>query len=378
MAEVITLGEACVKIVDCEHKTAPEAVPGTEYGYSVGTPHIRNGRILLGAAKRVDKETYAGWTVREVPRDDDLILAREAPVGQVGRIAHGERICLGQRTVLLRPDIAKIDPRYLHYLLLSPAVQEAMASKAAGSTVAHLNVKDIRELPLPSLPVRSYQVAVADLLAALDDKITVNERIAAMCYEISRACFRQAISSRPEDSQVGDLFEFKYGKALREPDRRDGDVPVYGCTGQVGWHDTSLSSGSTVIVGRKGANAGWVSWSKKSCWIIDTAFYVSARQAEMSSEVAFLILEHAGLPRIVGDSAVPGLNRETALQHEIVVPEVGARLALTDRVRPLFKRGTAAEVESHSLATLRDTLLPQLMSGRLRVKDAEKIVADAT
>jgi len=89
------------------------------------------------------------------------------------------------------------------------------------------------------------------------------------------------------------------------------------------------------------------------------------------------MLESAKLSGLVGDSAVPGLNREAAYRHSVRVPSESAVQVISARVRPLMRRSTQAKDESRNLATLRDTLLPQLMSGKLRVRHAEKIVEDA-
>lgn len=401
MSEVITLGEVCVKIVDCEHKTAPEATPGTEYGYSVGTPHIRNGRILLEAAKRVDKKTYADWTAREVPRHDDLILAREAPVGQVGRIAHGERICLGQRTVLLRPDIAKIDPRYLHYLLLSPSVQEAMASKAAGSTVAHLNVKDIRELPLPPLPVRSYQVAVADLLAALDDKIAVNERIATTYEQLLQCRYAElGLADEPCTEKavpVTDLVIFNPKVA-----KPSVDEPVYvemaalqtGRASIPKWTRRVPKSGPRFMNGDallaritpclENGKAGYVDFMEDGeVGLGSTEFIVMRSLPGVPSELSYFLArdnrfrEHA-IRNMVGTSGRQRVNAADAANYQVNQPDADALAAFGKEASAAFAHMKSLQAENRTLATLRDTLLPQLMSGRLRVKDAEKIVEDAT
>src|SRR5690606_18060292 len=92
MGEHLTLADVCLQITDCEHKTAPAAPRGTEYGYSVGTPCIKNGRLLLDAAKRVDRATYEKWTARAVPQKDDIILTREAPVGEAALLDGNSRV----------------------------------------------------------------------------------------------------------------------------------------------------------------------------------------------------------------------------------------------------------------------------------------------
>ncbi|GEK03077.1 restriction endonuclease subunit S [Streptomyces sp. 1-11] len=379
MAELTRLGDVVELVTGFPFKSA-EFVGASQGVRLLRGDNIGHGTLRWDSAKHWPKENIADFEHYAL-HDGDTILAMDRPWISSGlkwaEVRETDLPCLlVQRVARLRAR-EPLEQRFLAYVISGKPFSNYVQGVQTGTAVPHISSDQIKEFSFVC-PSREDQRAISALLGALDDKISVNERIAAISSELSRAYYRQAIASGTENIHVGDLFEFKYGKALREPDRRNGDVPVYGCTGQVGWHDTSLSSGSTVIVGRKGANAGWVSWSEKSCWIIDTAFYASLKHAEMSPEVAFLILENAGLPRLVGDSAVPGLNRETALQCEINVPEVDVRLALADTVRPLFKRATATEVESRTLATLRDTLLPQLMSGRLRVKDAEKIVEDAT
>ena len=94
----------------------------------IRTPNIGSGCFLLDGVRRVSKDTYEAWTRRAVPRVGDLILAREAPVGNVACVPEGLHPCLGQRTVLIRPDQEVVVSRYLTYLLLSDAMRGRMLS----------------------------------------------------------------------------------------------------------------------------------------------------------------------------------------------------------------------------------------------------------
>ncbi len=163
-----TLNNICLDIIDCEHKTAPiqdEGIP------SIRTTDIKNGFLDFKGANKVSEETYQKWTQRLEPREYDLILAREAPVGQVGLVPKGQRVCLGQRTVLIRPNTQKIYPYYLLYLLLSREIQHEMKVRASGSTVEHLNMSDIRNLQLDDLPSLKIQKEIGDTLGNIDAKI---------------------------------------------------------------------------------------------------------------------------------------------------------------------------------------------------------------
>jgi len=142
-------------VVDCEHKTAPTQEKGFP---SIRTPNIGKGELILDNVKRVSKETYDLWTKRSIPQPRDLILAREAPAGNVGVIPDGQQVCLGQRTVLIRPIKDIVDSRYLAFLLLHPIMQNRLLAHSTGATVQHVNMKDIRQLGISELPEINKQL----------------------------------------------------------------------------------------------------------------------------------------------------------------------------------------------------------------------------
>jgi len=373
MSEVLTLNDVCSLIADCEHNTAPQAKPGREFGYSIGTPSIRSGRMILSSAKRVDEQTFRSWSARAALQKNDIILTREAPAGEAALVDGTVPVCLGQRTVLLRPNPDVVVPRYLHYRLLGPGVQEIIHSRSEGSTVAHLNVKDIRGLALGDVPDLRRQEAIAALLGALDDKIAANDRIARTAFDLSDMLYIKVIGDAVRTVSLGDLIELKYGKALPSGERTDGNFPVYGSGGVAGTHDKALVEGPGIIVGRKGT-VGAVYWSEQSFFPIDTTFYVALRRDDVPLEFAFHLLRHLGLDGMNSDSAVPGLNRGNALALAVRLPDHAGLRRYHQEARPLFALRMSLSVQSGSLSELRDTLLPKLMSGEIRVRAAEQVV----
>jgi len=183
-----TLISLCELIVDCEHKTAPTV----ESGYPlIRTPDIGVGVLRIDGASRVDDATYELWTKRAVPREGDLILAREAPVGNVGLIKRGVRPVLGQRTVLIRPKADVLDSGYLNYLLSSPSMRGWMNNVANGATVPHLNMSDIRSLEIRVLPPISTQRKISSVLMGYDDLIENNLRRIKLLEEMAQRIYRE-------------------------------------------------------------------------------------------------------------------------------------------------------------------------------------------
>lgn len=182
------LDDVCELIVDCEHKTAPTQEEGFP---SIRTPNIGRGYLLLDGVNRVSEDTYKKWTARAIPQHGDIIMAREAPVGNVAMIPQGLKPCLGQRTLLMRPMRSMVDPRYLVYLLIGDEVQNMIHSMTNGVTVAHLNMKDVRSLQLPPLPPLNTQRKIATTLSAYDDLIENNKRRIKILEEMAQNLYRE-------------------------------------------------------------------------------------------------------------------------------------------------------------------------------------------
>ncbi|MFZ2404306.1 MAG: restriction endonuclease subunit S, partial [Methylobacter sp.] len=118
---------------------------------------------------------------------------------------------------------------------------------------------------------------------------------------------------------LGDICTFKYGKALPEKLRNGGEVPVFGSNGIVGYHDSALSIGPTIIIGRKGSY-GEINFSDCPCWAIDTAYFVDETSTEQDVRWLAYRLSGLGLNQLNKAAAVPGLNREDAYRQQLLLP----------------------------------------------------------
>ncbi len=142
------------------------------------------------------------------------------------------------------------------------------------------------------------------------------------------------------EDKLGNICEFKYGKALPEQFRRPGSVSVFGSNGVVGYHDESITVGPTIIIGRKGS-IGEVNISPSSCWPIDTTYYVDkscTKQDLIWLSHALRGLNLAGLNKATG---VPGLNRNDAYEKIISIPPICEQhriAAILDQVDDLRRK----------------------------------------
>jgi type I restriction enzyme, S subunit len=293
-----------------------------------------------------------------------------------------------------------IDGRYLRYWALSPELVEQLKSLAHGTDMApYLSLGDQKRLAI-TLPQIGDQRAVASVLGALDDKVAVNGRVAATSRELSLALFSQAVSQDAIievdiDSVSSVLTRGIAPKYSESPDDlvvlnqrciRDGRVSLAPSrlTLREKVKAPKLLLGNDVLVNSTGVGTlGRVArWTSDEAATVDSHItIVRFDEAQVDPVCAGFAMLRAQ-PEIEamgeGSTGQTELRRTRLGQLRLSLPSKERQRQLRLRLDSLEARADQALNESMALATLRDTLLPQLMSGRLRVKDAEKIVEDAT
>lgn len=171
----VPIKEVCHSIIDCVNKTAPVVDYETPYKM-IRTSNVRNGRVNTFDVRYVTKETYEQWTRRGAPLKGDVILTREAPVGEVGILENAEGIFLGQRLMMYRANKKIADNYYLFYSLSSAFCQKQIEDYSNGGTVAHMRVPDCGEL-LVNLPPLLEQQKIAQILLTWDQAISATEKL---------------------------------------------------------------------------------------------------------------------------------------------------------------------------------------------------------
>ena len=383
------LGELSSHIVDCEHKTAPIEESG-DY-FAVGTPAMRGNVIDYGQARRISRATYEGWTRRLEPALGDLLFAREAPVGPVVRVPSDLNVAPGQRTVLIRPDAARCDPRFLFHLISSPRIQDEVRRLAEGSTVTHLNVADVRTLALGLVPPLPEQRAIAEVLGALDDKIAANARLVEASSAVALALASQAstfvrvgevaVHARSQVTPADMKAEVVHHYSLPAFDAASG--PDIVAPGEIK-SSKFLVIKPSVLVSKLNPRFPriWdVSVLDEFDALASTEFVVLEPHSVSSSLLWALIAQPAVSVELEAQVAGTSGSHQRVKPEAILAARIGNPSTLSEEVRDGIEsctsRAHAVRRETSKLIATRDALLPALMSGRLTVRDAEAVAAGA-
>ena len=191
-----TLMQCSALIVDCHNKTAPYSSNGT---ILLRTTNVRDGKLNLSQPKFVDEQTYTRWSARYRPEPGDILITREAPMGEVCIIPAGMKVCLGQRMMLAKLLPGTIDQKFMLYSLRDPQLMDRVQDKPVGATVQHLQVGGVETLlvALPPLAEQRRIVAKVDELMALCDKLETGLSCNASTQEqFLGAALNEALAAR--------------------------------------------------------------------------------------------------------------------------------------------------------------------------------------
>ena len=399
------LRDLCELIVDCEHKTAPTQ----EIGYpSIRTPNVGRGYFILDGVNNVSEEIYRLWTRRAAPVAGDLIMAREAPVGNVAIIPPGLQPCLGQRTLLIRPDRKKVDPAYLTYLLLGEEVQGTIHGLTNGVTVPHLNMEDVRTLPIPPLPLLPVQRRIAGILSAYDELIENNQRRIQILETMARALYREwfvefrfpGSENVPRvASSIGDIpkgWEVKKLAAVAEVNR--AKINVRNAPDELHYIDiSSVGPGEIREIttyafadapgrARRVVQHGDVLWS---CVRPNRRSYAQVIHPEPGTiaSTGFAVLTASAMPftflyfaattdDFVGyltnhatGAAYPAVTATTFEDADLLMPSTPLLARFGEATIAMAEKTHALQRQIHNLRRTRDLLLPRLLSGQVALTD---------
>ena len=392
MIECRTIKELCSVVVDCPHSTPTWTAEGK---IVVRNNNIKNGRIDFSSPSYTDDEHYQQRIKRATPQGGDIIITREAPMGEVGMIPEGIVCCLGQRMVLLRanPDIC--DNYYLLYSLQSRYVQHQISwSEGTGTTVSNLRIPHLEQLKIPYLPL-SKQRQVSSVLRCLEEKIKHNRVINDNLEQQAQALFQKLFieNADPEwrEGTISDLGTVVGGSTPSK------SKPEYYTEHGIAWitpKDLSVNKSKFIThgenditeLGLKNSSAsimpeGTVLFSSRAPigYITIAAGEVTTNQGFKSviprpaigTPFVYYFLKNA-LPTIEGmasGSTFKEVSGSTMKSVPAFIPDDETLAKFTEFCSPIFEQQQMLERQNQSLAALRDSLLPKLMSGEIDASD---------
>jgi type I restriction enzyme S subunit len=416
-------------IIDYRGKTPEKTLSGIPL---VTAKIIKAGRVEQ-PNEFIAAEAYEEWMRRGIPNAGDVVITTEAPLGEIAQLPAG-KVALAQRVITLRGKPDRVNNTYLKYLLLSSGFQGALAARATGTTVLGIKQSVLRKIEL-SFPPLTEQKAIAHILGTLDDKIELNRKTNETLEAIAKALFkswfvdfnpvRAKAEGRPtglpedisalfpdsfEDSEIGEVPSGWMVANLKDVTNylSRGLSPSYCEVGGVvvlnqkcirdqrvefskaRFHDSSKKGidGRTIarfdaLVNSTGVGTlGRVAMmhTLNSEIVVDShVTVVRGKSASESLYISYVLMGRQGEIESLGEGSTgqTELSRSVLGSVSIVMPPPSILQLLYRSVEPIENKKEQLYRQIEILETVRDTLLPKLISGELRIADTEAFLAEA-
>ncbi|WP_460054073.1 restriction endonuclease subunit S [Pseudomonas sp. S2_D06] len=421
--EEATLEEVCRQVTDGTHDSPKQVAEG---GYPLVTGRaIKDRNIDFSVTYNISDEDHQKVIERSKPERNDILFANIGnSIGDLVRVQTDRSFSI-KNVALFKPNPLKIFPRYLEYFLLSEQVQRFIKGSTRGSAQPFIGLGSLRGFPI-SLPPMDEQCSIGDLLGSLDDRIDLFRDINATLEAIVQALFKswfvdfdpvraKAAGLEPEgmDAATAALFPDSFEESKLGVVPRGWRVGVLGDVAETARKQIQPNAMTvdTLYVGLEHIprqSLALDSWgitdgleSAKSCFekgdilfgklrpyfhkvviapfvgVCSTDILVcKAKEADYYGFVAMQLFSTelvAYAYRLSNGAKMPRVNWKDLSDYVLVIPSVEVAAAYSDVVQPLFDQITANVHQAKTLAQLRDTLLPRLISGQLRLSEAEMV-----
>ncbi len=387
------LEEVIECLIDYRGKTPKK----TKIGVPLITAKIIKGGAISTPDEFIADSDYDSWMVRGYPQKGDVVLTTEAPLGEVAQLDN-KKIALAQRVVCLRGKKDILDNTYLKYYFISKRGHTALTSKGTGTTVIGIKQSELRKVNVvyPPLPT---QRRIAAILSSLDAKIENNNKVNAKLEEIAQNLFKEwfvdfgpfkngkfvdsELGPIPEGWRVGSVYEYVnvvYGAPYKSDKFNENGLglPLIRIRDlktnkpQVSTEEilpqTEYVEAGDIVAGMDAEFIPFIWKGEKGL--------LNQRVCKLKPQVVGiddLFVMYLMLPHLIFTQSykvgttVSHIGKSDFDKFVSVLPPLDIVLHFSEKIAPMRSEIVRLSKETRELATLRDTLLPKLMSGEIKV-----------
>jgi type I restriction enzyme S subunit len=409
--ETKTIRDVTDTLIDYRGKTPPKTASGVKL---ITAKVIKDGFIVDGDHEYIANEHYDAWMRRGLPHQWDILLTTEAPLGEVAQLRTPEKVALAQRVILLRGDPSKINQNYFFQALKSPFVQAGLRARSTGTTVLGIKQSELWQVEVPC-PSISIQERISSILFTFDSLIENNVRRIRILEEMAQLIYREWFVKfrfpghnkvKMVQSEIGvvpagwcqpypDYVDYLEGPGLRKWEFRDRGIPFLNVRNLIE-HDIDTSKSHCVdvemssvkyrhfllaegdhVVSSSGTLGRIATVRKRHLPVMLNTGIIRMRaktdalgkwQIKHFLQSEYFQKQIRALAMGVAQIHFGPLHLK---QMKVVVPplEIGRQYeALVDSLEGLLCNLVE---RNHTLRATRDSLLPKLVSGEIRVEQFE-------
>lgn len=363
-----------------------------------GVPVIRGSNLNKGGFQEGNfvfvSEEKAKTLKRCLAYPDELVFTHRGTIGQVGIIPNNQYpyYLVSQSQMRLAVNKKYLNPKFLYYFFQSPFGQRELLKNTSqvGVPAIATPTKSLKEVSV-LVPPLEEQSRIAVIFSSLDDKIELNLRMNKTLEAITQAIFKEwfvvfrfpgfdgeLVDGLPREWRRGKLGEIivnfdskRVPLSSRQREKRKGIYPYYGAASIMDYIDDYLFDGTYLLMGEDGSvidEKGYpilqYVWGK--FWVNNHAHVIQGVKP-FSTEYIYILLKGTPISNIVTGAVQPKINQGNLNSIKCIIPNDIILHEFNKLVLPVFERMKVNVVENKILSSIRDTLLPKLMTGKIKV-----------
>ena len=281
-----------------------------------------------------------------------------------------------------------INPWYLRAVVESYEFWGHVNSKITGSTRPSIGIQQLRNVPIPIFP-NEIQNIIGEIWKVIYDKISLNMKINENLLQQAQTLYKERfVDMRPFDGvmpadwhlgTVKEIIELHDSKRIPLSSRERANLakiyPYYGATSVMDYVDRYLFDGIYLLLGEDGTvvdSKGFpiLQYVEGKFWVNNHAHIITGKNG-FTVETLYLLFSLTNVQSIVTGAVQPKISQANLNKVPVIIPSEAELLAFDSIVKPIFAQIRNLRTENKRLATVRDTLLPRLMSGELEVSNID-------
>ena len=373
MTQTVLLGDIC----DVRDGTHDSPKPKDSGHPLVTSKHIKNHKIDFSTANLISDEDFEAVNKRSKVDQHDILISMIGTVGELALIDYEPTFAIKNIGLIKTGD--ELLGKYLFYYLQSTKAKQYIEASLAGSTQKFIGLGQLRKFPV-ELPDIETQKKIADILGTIDEKIELNRQMNETLEQMGQALFRHYFIDNPEaekweDGVLGDIivnFDSKR-KPLSSRQRAEmqGEYRYFGATSVMDYVKDYLFDGKYLLLAEDGSvmkkdGTPYLQYVWGKFWVNNHAHILQAKEP-FTVEYLYLLLSRADVQSLVSGAVQLKINQKAMNSFKIKLPTSTLVEEFCASIDPMFAQRRKNEEEIQTLTTLRDTLLPRLISGKVKV-----------
>ena len=386
MMKNVLLGDIC----DVRDGTHDSPKPKDSGHPLVTSKHIKNHKIDFSTANLISDEDFEAVNRRSKVDKHDILISMIGTVGELALIDYEPTFAIKNIGLIKTGD--ELLGKYLFYYLQGARAKQYIEASLAGSTQKFIGLGQLRKFPI-DLPDMETQKKIAEILGTIDEKIELNRLMNETLEQMGQALFRHYFIDNPEaekweDGTIADLGEVVTGKtpSKANPDYYGSDVMFLKVPDM---HGNSIIIGTEDKLSILGADSQPKKYIPKwstcvSCIATVGVFSLAGNSLQTNQQINsiipngenyslfnyYLMKSKSEILKTMasGGSATPNLNKGHFESIKVKLPPSKLLEQFQNEAEGLLGMVYENTQQTQTLTTLRDTLLPRLISGKVKIK----------